>query len=52
MHSGVLGMTKEQFGQWAVGNKLMYGKNDGTMLDPQGNTTRSEAAAIIQRYMN
>lgn len=38
--------------QWAVGNKLMYGKNDGTMLDPQGNTTRSEAAAIIQRYMN
>lgn len=37
--------------KWAVGNGIITGKNNGTTLDPQGNTARAEAAAIIQRFM-
>jgi len=37
--------------QWAVGNGIITGKDGGTVLDPQGNTARSEAAIIIQRFM-
>ena len=37
--------------QWAVGNGIISGKDGGTMLDPQGNATRSECAVIIQRYL-
>jgi len=36
---------------WAIGNGIITGKNNGTTLDPQGNTARAEAAAIIQRFM-
>ena len=35
---------------WAVGNKVMSGKNEGTRVDPQGRATRAEAAAMIQNY--
>ena len=35
---------------WAVGNKVMSGKNEGTRVDPQGKATRAEAAAMIQNY--
>lgn len=37
--------------QWANGNGIITGKDSGTKLDPQGNTARAEAAAIIQRFM-
>lgn len=36
--------------QWAVGTGLITGRNDGS-LDPQGSTTRAEAAAILQRFL-
>ena len=36
---------------WANANGIITGKDNGTKLDPQGSTTRSEAAIIIQRFM-
>ena len=36
---------------WAVGNKIITGKDNGTRLDPQGNAARAECAAIIQRFI-
>ena len=35
----------------AVGNGIITGKNEGTVLDPQGNAMRSECAVIIQRFI-
>ena len=35
---------------WAVGSGLISGRDNG-MLDPQGNTTRAEAATILQRFL-
>ena len=37
--------------QWAVGNGIITGKNNGTALDPQGNASRAECATIIMRFM-
>lgn len=37
---------------WAVEKGLLTGKDGGTRLDPQGKTTRAEAAAIIVRFLN
>lgn len=37
--------------EWAVGNEILSGKGNG-ILDPQGNTTRAETAAILQRLNN
>ena len=37
--------------QWAVGNGIITGKNNGTVLDPQGNATRAECATIMMRFM-
>lgn len=37
--------------KWANANGIITGKDNGSKLDPQGNTTRSEAAVIIQRFM-
>ena len=34
---------------WANGNALINGHDDGT-LEPAGNTTRAEAAAILMRF--
>ena len=34
---------------WANGNELINGHDDGT-LDPAGNTTRAQAAAILMRF--
>lgn len=38
--------------QWAVGNGIITGKDNGTRLDPQGNASRAECATIIQRFLN
>ena len=38
--------------QWAVGKEIISGKDGGTVLDPQGNATRAECAAIIQRFIS
>ena len=37
--------------QWAVGKKIVSGKNNGTNLDPKGTATRAEAAAMINNYV-
>ena len=37
--------------QWAVGNGIITGKYQETVLDPQGNATRAECATIIMRFM-
>ncbi|MGI6421303.1 MAG: S-layer homology domain-containing protein [Syntrophomonadaceae bacterium] len=34
---------------WAIGSKLMSGKGNG-ILDPDGNATRAEVAAMIERF--
>lgn len=36
--------------QWAVGNKLISGKSSGTLLDPKGQATRIEVAAMVMNY--
>ena len=36
--------------EWAVGTGIISGR-DGNVLDPQGNTTRAETAAIMQRLL-
>lgn len=38
--------------QWVVKHGIITGKENGTHLDPQGNTARCEAAAIIQRFFD
>lgn len=35
---------------WAVANGIITGKQDGVLLDPQGNATRAECATIIMRF--
>ncbi len=37
--------------EWMVGNGLIGGYEDST-LRPQGNTTRAEAASMLQRYLD
>ena len=40
--------------KWAVGNKIMNGKpvsENKYKLDPKGNTTRAECAAVMKNYM-
>jgi len=36
---------------WAVGKGIITGKDNGTRIEPWGNTSRAEAAIIIQRFM-
>lgn len=38
--------------QWAVANGIITGRSNTGMLDPKGNATRVECAAIIQRFMS
>lgn len=38
--------------RWAVGTGIITGKYNGTMLDPQGTTTRAECAIIVNRFLN
>ena len=37
--------------KWAVGTGIISGKNNGTVIDPQGDATRAECATIIMRFM-
>lgn len=37
---------------WAVSKNIINGKENGTLIDPQGNTARAETAAIIQRFQS
>ena len=48
--SSVNDFAKEAM-QWAVGNGIITGKYQETVLDPQGNATRAECATIIQRFL-
>lgn len=47
--SSVSSFAKDAMG-WAVERKLIQGKDNGTRLDPQGNASRAECAAILSRY--
>ncbi len=38
--------------QWAVGNKIITGKDNGTRIDPQGYASRAECATIITRFQD
>ena len=46
----VSGYAKEAV-QWAVANGIINGRSNTGMLDPKGNASRVETAAIIQRFM-
>lgn len=46
----VSGYAKEAM-SWAVGNGIITGKDNGTVIDPQGNAVRAECAAVIQRFI-
>ena len=35
---------------WAVANKIISGKANGTQVDPQGKATRAEVAAMLYNY--
>ena len=48
--ASVSDFAKEAFA-WANGMGIITGKEEGTMLAPQQNTARAEAAAIIERFM-
>lgn len=37
---------------WAVGSELLFGKENGTLLDPLGTASRCEGAAVIRRFSN
>ena len=37
--------------EWAIGTGIITGKENGTLINPQGNTARAESALIIQRFM-
>ena len=48
--TGALSGWAQEGVSWAVGAGLISGKGDG-VLDPQGATTRAEAAVILQRFL-
>lgn len=48
--SQVSGYAREAM-QWAVANGIINGRSNTGLLDPKGNATRVEAAAIIQRFL-
>ena len=50
-YTGISSYAKDGIA-WAVANKVMSGKENGTRIDPRGNATRAEAAAMIQNYCN
>jgi hypothetical protein len=37
---------------WGVANKVLSGKDNATRLDPKGNASRAEAAAMLTNYCN
>lgn len=49
--ASVNGFAKEAM-QWAVGTGIISGKDNGTIIDPQGNASRSECATIITRFID
>ena len=36
--------------KWAVANKIISGKENGTKIVPRGNATRAEASAMVEAY--
>ncbi len=47
--SSVSGFAKEAV-EWAVAEGIITGKDNGTKLDPQGETARAQCAAVIERF--
>lgn len=48
--AAVSGFAREAM-QWVVAKMIITGKEEGTMLDPQGSTSRAECATIIMRFI-
>ena len=48
--SSVSGFARESM-EWAVSKGIISGKDNGTIIDPQGNALRAECAAIMKRFM-
>ncbi len=48
--ANVTGFAHEAM-QWAYGMGIIKGKDEGTIIDPQGTASRAETAIIIQRFM-
>ena len=36
--------------KWAIANKIISGKDNGTRIEPRGLATRAEVSAMLQRY--
>ena len=49
--AGQVGGYAEEAVRWAVANGILTGK-PGNLLDPQGNATRAEVAAMLQRFLS
>lgn len=49
--TGVSSYAKEGV-EWAIANKIISGKNNGTKIDPRGNASRAEIAVMITNYCN
>lgn len=49
--NGVSSYAKEGI-EWAIANKIMNGKDNGTRIDPKGNASRAEVAVMITNYCN
>lgn len=48
--SSVSGFARESM-EWAVSKGIISGKENGTIIDPQGDAKRAECAVIMKRFM-
>ena len=49
--AGSVSAYAQQAMQWATANGIITGNGSAAVLDPQGNATRAQAAAMIMRYL-
>ena len=49
--SGEVSSFAEDAVVWAVGNRILMGKYEETILDPRGGVSRAESAALLMRFM-
>ena len=48
---GVSSWAKDSV-QWAIKNKIIKGKSNGTRIDPKGTATRAEVVTMIKNYID
>lgn len=49
--AGLVSSFAQEAMEWAVGSGIITGKFQGTILDPQGETSRAECAIILTRFL-